>query len=155
MVSLHRANWRPLGLPCDNARRPSAIHHAVRVLSGGLMRDEVQEVESKIPFLGDIPILGWLFKGTRKTIVKKNLMVFIHPRIMYSDEDNRKATKSRYELIRELEGIYNDETDWLTLKRNDRPLLDEFPSAENSVDEVEKTQAVDGQPVSSEQVVPE
>ena len=39
---------------------------------GGLVRDEVQETESKVPFLGSIPILGWLFKGTEKTILKNN-----------------------------------------------------------------------------------
>ena len=38
---------------------------------GGLVRDEVIEVETKVPFLGDIPILGELFKSTRESAEKK------------------------------------------------------------------------------------
>lgn len=94
---------------------------------GGLIRDESQEIETKVPFLGDIPIIGWLFKGTKKVMVKNNLMVFIHPKILRSNEDGRKVSLDKYQKMRTLEEIYNDNTDWLTIRRNDLPLLEKIP----------------------------
>lgn len=49
---------------------------------GGLMEDEDSITESKIPLLGDIPVLGWLFKNSTVRKVKKNLVVFLTPRII-------------------------------------------------------------------------
>lgn len=94
---------------------------------GGLVRDQSVEIESKVPFLGDIPIIGWLFKGTKKGMIKSNLMVFLHPKIIRTDEDGRKVTADKYKAMRTLEQIYNDNTDFLTIRRNDLPLLDELP----------------------------
>jgi len=54
---------------------------------GGLMKDEDREDITKVPILGDIPILGWLFKSQSKSKVKSNLMVFITPRIIRSPSD--------------------------------------------------------------------
>jgi general secretion pathway protein D len=55
---------------------------------GGLMKDTDEERVTKVPVLGDIPIIGWLFKsqGTQKT--KNNLMVFITPRIVRSQVES-------------------------------------------------------------------
>ena len=52
------------------------------VVIGGLTRNETQESESGIPFLKDIPLLGNLFKYTRKSVVKKDLVIFVTPRII-------------------------------------------------------------------------
>ncbi len=52
------------------------------IAMGGLMRDKVTERESKVPLLGDIPILGWLFKNRAKTTEKVNLLFFLTPRIL-------------------------------------------------------------------------
>ena len=49
---------------------------------GGLIRDDVSELRSKVPILGDIPLLGYAFRSTREQHTKRNLMVFIHPRIL-------------------------------------------------------------------------
>lgn len=55
---------------------------------GGLMQDEDSEDVTKVPILGDIPILGWLFKGKSTTKNKKNLLVFITPKIIRSSQDS-------------------------------------------------------------------
>ncbi len=94
---------------------------------GGLIRDEAGEIETKVPFLGDIPVIGWLFKGTKKTMVKKNLMVFIHPKIMRNSEENRDISVNRYQDMRGLQEFYNKNTDFLTIRRS-KPLLKELPS---------------------------
>ena len=52
------------------------------VMLGGLMSDRVNDSVSKVPLLGDIPILGWLFKSRNKTVVKTNLIILLHPRII-------------------------------------------------------------------------
>lgn len=52
------------------------------VVIGGLTRNETQESERGIPFLKDIPLLGNLFKYSRKSVVKKDLVIFVTPRII-------------------------------------------------------------------------
>lgn len=54
---------------------------------GGLMSDEQTDQITKIPVLGDIPILGWLFKSKISQKKKKNLMIFITPRIIRNSQD--------------------------------------------------------------------
>jgi general secretion pathway protein D len=63
---------------------------------GGLIRDEVEEAEKKVPFLGDIPVMGRLFKSTSTNTVKRNLMVFIHPTILAEADSGYELTRERY-----------------------------------------------------------
>jgi general secretion pathway protein D len=51
---------------------------------GGLIRNNTQNIESKVPILGDIPILGWFFKNKKKTVTKNSLLVLISARIIES-----------------------------------------------------------------------
>ncbi len=82
---------------------------------GGLIRDEVTNNESKVPILGDIPILGNLFKSKSTSIVKKNLMVFIHPRIIQNQASRRTLSLDRYNQMRGIQEQYdvNVEQFWL------------------------------------------
>ncbi len=64
---------------------------------GGLIQDSDRLDEKKVPFLGDIPVLGWLFKGRKTSRFKTNLMVFLSPRIIRNSEDHRKLTKNKYD----------------------------------------------------------
>ena len=52
------------------------------VVIGGLMDDSSSITETKVPLLGDIPILGWLFKSKRTSYEKTNLYVFLAPRVV-------------------------------------------------------------------------
>ena len=52
------------------------------IAMGGLMRDKDEVSEAKVPLLGDIPILGWLFRSKRSTVEKVNLLMFMTPRIL-------------------------------------------------------------------------
>jgi len=54
---------------------------------GGLIRDNITSSTSKVPFLGDIPILGWLFKSKTTSVDKTNLMIFITPYIINNEEE--------------------------------------------------------------------
>jgi general secretion pathway protein D len=69
------------------------------IMLGGLIRDAVQETQSKVPFLGDIPILGWLFRSSSETHVKQNLIVFIKSTVVLSKEVNRDILRRKYDGI--------------------------------------------------------
>ncbi|MEN9464945.1 MAG: hypothetical protein RL217_1126 [Pseudomonadota bacterium] len=69
------------------------------VVLGGLIRDDVREVESKVPLLGDIPLLGWLFKSKSSQQNKSNLMVFLRPTIVNNSGMNIKLAKEKYDGI--------------------------------------------------------
>lgn len=62
------------------------------IAMGGLMRDRESSTINKVPLLGDIPVLGWLFKNTRKTTEKVNLLFFLTPRILANQEEETAAT---------------------------------------------------------------
>ncbi|MEJ2766444.1 type II secretion system secretin GspD [Photobacterium sp. MCCC 1A19761] len=67
---------------------------------GGLIQEQVDESEQKIPLLGDIPILGHLFKSTNTTKAKTNLMVFIKPTIIRDGVTADGITQRKYNYIR-------------------------------------------------------
>lgn len=54
---------------------------------GGLVKDTVEYVVSKVPILGDIPIIGWLFKNKRKTVEKNNLLILISTKIVPAESE--------------------------------------------------------------------
>ncbi|MCB0407362.1 MAG: type II secretion system secretin GspD, partial [Bdellovibrionales bacterium] len=62
---------------------------------GGLMQDKVTETVSKVPVLGDIPILGWLFKGKKTEKSKLNLVMFLTPKIIRNEADNAQLLSSK------------------------------------------------------------
>ncbi|MBR7630539.1 MAG: GspD family T2SS secretin variant ExeD [Aeromonas popoffii] len=74
------------------------------VVLGGLMDEQTKEEISKVPLLGDIPVLGYLFRSTSNTTSKRNLMVFIRPTILrdanvYSGISSNKYTMFRAEQL--------------------------------------------------------
>lgn len=73
------------------------------IVLGGLINDAVEETQSKIPFLGDIPLIGWLFRSTSETKVKQNLMVFIKSTIVLNKEDNADISRRKFDGIYEVD----------------------------------------------------
>jgi general secretion pathway protein D len=67
------------------------------VVIAGLIRDDKTGSIGKIPLLGDIPMLGWLFKSRSQNKIKTNLLIFITPRIVTSAEDLRKISEEEQE----------------------------------------------------------
>jgi len=58
------------------------VENGGTVLLGGIYQETVQDTETKIPLLGDIPVLGYLFKSTAKTKNKSELLIFLTPKII-------------------------------------------------------------------------
>jgi general secretion pathway protein D len=65
------------------------------IVIGGLIRDDTVDIEQKVPLLGDIPLLGLLFRKTTKQRVRTNLMVFITPHIVTRDEAVNAVTQKK------------------------------------------------------------
>jgi general secretion pathway protein D len=71
------------------------------VIIGGLMKDNIAYIESKVPILGDIPVLGYLFKSSKRSIEKTNLLIFITPYIIKDNGDLEEVTRqANYRLQR-------------------------------------------------------
>lgn len=70
------------------------------VILGGLIDEDVQESEQKVPLLGDIPIIGHLFKSTSTSTRKRNLMVFLRPSIVTDQDTMTSMAKDKYNFIR-------------------------------------------------------
>ncbi len=94
---------------------------AILVL-GGLIDETIQENVQKVPALGDIPVLGNLFKFRKTSKVKRNLMVFIRPRVLRDDFTENSITGSRYNYMREQQLRAREEYDGL-LEADQLPLL--------------------------------
>ena len=61
---------------------PIEVSDGYTLLLGGLLREDIQNVDEKIPLLGDIPIFGRMFQGKTEQAVKKNTLIFVTPRIL-------------------------------------------------------------------------
>lgn len=84
---------------------------------GGLLSDEERRTIEKIPLLGDIPLLGNLFKSKAKSRNKTNLMIFIRPTILRSAADSRKLAEQRYGYLRLQQGLQSP---------NEEPSIDQL-----------------------------
>ncbi len=84
---------------------------------GGLLNDNERRTIEKIPFLGDLPAIGNLFRSRGRSREKTNLMVFIRPTILRSAADARAMSSRRYGFIRDRQYLQNP---------NEEPSLDEL-----------------------------
>ena len=95
------------------------------VVLGGLIDEDVQESVSKVPLLGDIPILGHLFKSTNTTKRKRNLIVFIRPTIIRDGVSMNKLSFNKYNFIRG-EQFKKREDGINLMPKSDTPILPEW-----------------------------
>jgi general secretion pathway protein D len=70
---------------------------------GGLIQDDVTESVKKVPLLGDIPLLGALFRYTSSTHNKRNLMVFLRPTVLRNEDASDRITFDKYDFMRRLQ----------------------------------------------------
>jgi general secretion pathway protein D len=69
------------------------------IVLGGLLSDEYSGAASQVPALGDIPVLGWLFKSESRSRTKKNLMVFLRPVVMRDAAASDALSNNRYQQM--------------------------------------------------------
>jgi len=91
------------GNPVTNERKIKTVVMAAdgqTVVLGGLLSDNENQTLQKVPLLGDLPLLGALFRYKNTTKEKNNLMVFIRPTILRDSAITTKLTNSKYNYIR-------------------------------------------------------
>lgn len=82
------------------------------IVIGGLIRDDKTNIEKKIPLVGDLPLIGGLFKFQKERLQKTNLLMFITPYVVSSQEDMERITEAkRKEMEPALETIEQEETE--------------------------------------------
>jgi general secretion pathway protein D len=86
---------------------------------GGLIQDEVADGQSKVPLLGDLPVVGQLFRSDTRARAKSNLLVFLRPIVIRGPENAYAVTADRYDYIRQVQGDSRMPSHWA---------LPDFPS---------------------------
>ncbi|MHC4166144.1 MAG: type II secretion system protein GspD, partial [Planctomycetota bacterium] len=79
------------------------------IVIGGLIRDDKTSVEKKVPLLGDLPVLGGLFKLQRDQMQKTNLLMFITPHVARSQEDMEQITEMKKREMEPVLGVLEEE----------------------------------------------
>ncbi len=124
------------------------------VVLGGLVSTTETESEDKIPLLGDIPILGALFRNKSKTKRRSNLMIFLTPHIIDDEEDMREVMRvkeaQRAEFMRRFYGKSQDEA-YAEIRRLLQYSMNEVdrPSVYRGPATIASTVTLDGEPISS------
>lgn len=92
------------------------------VVLGGLIDESVQESIEKVPLLGDIPLLGHLFKSTSNKTSKRNLMVFLRPTIIRDGQLMDEMSQAKYNYIR-ADQIRKQEEGLSLMSNDNMPIL--------------------------------
>ncbi|KVW35600.1 type II secretion system protein GspD [Burkholderia ubonensis] len=95
------------------------------IVLGGLMQDNYNTSNSKVPLLGDIPWIGQLFRSESKSRQKTNLMVFLRPVIINDRETAQAVTANRYDYIQGVTGAYKSDNN--IIKDKDDPVVPPMP----------------------------
>ncbi len=130
----------------SNAETDVLVEDGKTIIIAGLIRETTRESEDKIPFLGDIPFLGRLFKSTRTTKENKELVIFLTPHIIAGDE-----------TFASLEDVYSEEAypeeDFLEEELLEEEPLEEEPPKEELPKEKPLEEELPEEDLSSEEPV--
>jgi general secretion pathway protein D len=106
---------------------------------GGLIDNQLKDNDQKIPVLGDIPVLGNLFRYRTNNRTKSDLMIFLHPRILRDTATEVSVSSEKYNYMRTEQLEHRQET-WPITPPSQRPLLPD-------VHDFLESPTLDGQPI--------
>jgi general secretion pathway protein D len=107
------------------------------IVLGGLIKDEVQDGTQKVPFLGDIPFLGRLFRSDAVQVTKSNLMIFIRATVVRDAEQLAGATADKYRYIRDQQAL-RKARGLMFLDDENLPILPEWENQIEQLDEIKE-----------------
>jgi general secretion pathway protein D len=124
------------------AKTPVVCKDQQTVIIGGLMSDRQSDTVSKIPVLGDIPVLGFFFRSTSKQLVKSNIIIALTPYVITDMEDLRrvaeKKMRERREFIERFSAVEDKaHFDAAIDYRRKRGMLEEINRASREIDDEE------------------
>jgi general secretion pathway protein D len=99
------------------------------VVLGGLIGDETTTSDQRVPFLGDVPLLGRLFRSDSSQRVKQNLMVFIRPRIVRDGQTLAQLSNEKYSNLKQTTSLALPALD------NGETLMQLFPASRARLDQ--------------------
>jgi len=85
------------------AKTTVVVKSGETVVIGGMIQDDSDKGTGKVPLLGDIPLLGWLFKTRSTSNTRTNLFIFITPRIIEQPEDARKIQEEKMDYMKTIQ----------------------------------------------------
>jgi len=118
------------------------------IVLGGLIKDEVQDAQQKVPLLGDIPYLGRLFRSDAEKVSKQNLMVFIRTTIIRDDKQLVGASAEKYRYIRDQQAL-RKEKGLLYLGDASLPVMSEWEAQMQQLDQIKASANAPGAPASA------
>ena len=104
-------NFEGLAQPLSTRKIKTTIivQNGDTAVLGGLIKDEEFETVKKVPLLGDLPVLGWLFKGKKSDKKKVNMLVFLTPKIIRNSADQKnllsQKASERLRFIKQQGGV--------------------------------------------------
>ncbi|KGE05379.1 type II secretion system secretin GspD [Pseudohaliea rubra] len=110
------------------------------VVLGGLIKDDVQDSQQKVPILGDIPLLGRLFRNDSVNVTKTNLLIFIRPTIIRDSAALEGATALKYKEIRNQQ-LKRREQGLMFIDDADFPVLPEWEAQIQQLEELREESA--------------
>jgi len=93
------------------------------VVLGGLITDDQNKRETKVPFFGDLPLLGWLFRNKNESNDKTNLMIFLRPEILRDTATTAAVSNGKYNFMR---GKQMQEREYNFFRKHERPNMPEL-----------------------------
>ena len=105
-----------VGVSSREASTTVVVKDGDSIVIGGLIRDKEADTNQKIPLIGDIPVLGWLFKSANPTVRRSNLIMIVTPHILYGEKDVRRVRH----------GMMMERQQWILKNRGGRDPYREF-----------------------------
>ena len=110
-ISATAANAVDLVTNTRSIKTTVMVNDGATIVLGGLLDDQFSDVTQKVPLLGDLPLIGYLFRSQKTTQEKRNLMVFLHPTIIRDGVKSQLVTNSKYNFVKkELDEMKSETT---------------------------------------------
>jgi len=109
-----------------------SVANGETLVLGGIMTEAYSTTSRGVPFLENIPVLGWFFKSKTKAVARDHFMIFICPRVLDPINDNKQVDDYTQHKLQEVQKHIDliDETDWFTTTKD--PIQKAFFGTDNS-----------------------
>ena len=136
-LTLYQEVSKIAGGTLTNANGPSTSKRSIEssvlvddgsvIVIGGLLEDSYELGQDKVPLMGDLPLVGALFRNENRTRKKTNLMVFLRPVVIRDNATSDALTMDRYESIRALQKNTQPAPSMMMRSVSDAPVLPPLP----------------------------
>lgn len=105
-----------------------AVDDSQILVIGGLIQERMLESKNKVPLLGDLPLVGGLFRSESRTKSRSNLMIFLRPTVLRDGDSANRLSLDRYDMLRGQQQAMQP-TPSIVMPMNEAPVLPAIPPA--------------------------